>query len=83
MKEVNEYEDLTLEEMKVYQDKISAEIVALKIKIAEKRGAMVAMKQTRQAELDNIESLSSLNGFKALQFDWDLFESDILEEKVA
>ena len=83
MKEVNEYEDLTLEEMKVYQDKISAEIVALKIKIAEKRGAMVAMKQTHQAELDNIESLSSLNGFKALKFDWDLFELDILKEKAA
>ena len=83
MKEVNEYEDLTIEEIEVYQNKISAEIVALKIKIAEKRGAMVAMKQTRQAELDNIESLSSLNGFKALQFDWDLFESDILKERAA
>jgi len=83
MKEVNEYEELTVEEMKVYQDKISAEILALKIQIAEKRGAMVAMKQTHQAELDNIESLSSLNGFKPLKFDWDLFESDILKEKVA
>ena len=83
MKEVNEYEDLTVEEMKVYQDKISAEIVALKIQIAEKRGAMVAMKQTHQADLDNIESLSSLDGFKVLHFDWDLFESDILKEQSA
>jgi len=83
MKEVNEYEDLTVEEMKVYQDKISAEILALKIQIAEKRGAMVAMKQTHQADLDNIESLSSLDGFKVLHFDWDLFESDILKEQSA
>jgi len=78
MKEVK-----TIEEMKVYQDKISAEIVALKIQIAEKRGAMVAMKQTHQADLDNIESLSSLDGFKVLHFDWDLFESDILKEQSA
>ncbi len=78
MKEVK-----TIEEMKVYQDKISAEIVALKIQIAERRGAMVAMKQTHQAELTNIENLSSLNGFQVLHFDWDLFESDILKEQVA
>ena len=83
MKEVDEYEGWTLEDHRVYQDKISAEILALKIQIAEKRGAMVAMKQTHQADLDNIESLSSLDGFKVLHFDWDLFESDILKEQSA
>ena len=83
MKEVNEYEGWTVEDMNVHREKMDAEIVALKIQIAERRGAMVAMKQTHQADLDNIKSLSSLDGFKVLNFDWDLFESDILKEQVA
>ena len=83
MKEVNEYEGWTVEDMNVHREKMDAEIVALKIQIAERRGAMVAMKQTHQAELTNIENLSSLNGFQVLHFDWDLFESDILKEQVA
>ena len=76
MKEVNEYEGWTLEDHRVYQEK-------LRTHCAERRGAMAAMKQARQTERENIESLSSLDGFKTLKFDWDLFESDILEEKVA
>ena len=76
MKEVDKYEGWTLEDHRVYQEK-------LRTHCAERRGAMAAMKQARQTERENIESLSSLDGFKVMDFDWDLFESDILEEKVA
>jgi hypothetical protein len=44
---------------------------------------MAAMKQARQTERENIEILSSLDGFKVIDFDWDLFESDILKERAA
>jgi hypothetical protein len=76
MKEVNEYEGWTLEDHRVYQEKLRTES-------AERRGAMAAMKQARQTERENIESLSSLDGFKVIDFDWDLFESDILKERAA
>tara|TARA_B110000211_G_scaffold146270_1_gene166809 strand:- start:568 stop:798 length:231 start_codon:yes stop_codon:yes gene_type:complete len=76
MKEVDKYEGWTLEDHRVYQEK-------LRTHCAERRGAMAAMKQARQTELENIESLSSLDGFKVIDFDWDLFESDILKERVA
>ena len=83
MKEVNKYEDWTLEEIKAYSERLQKQMVALDIKNAERRGAMAAMKQTHQAEMSNIESLSSLDGFKVMHFDWDLFESDILKERAA
>lgn len=76
MKEVNKYEGWTSEDHAAYLEK-------LRILSAERRGAMAAMKQARQAESENIESLSSLDGFKVMDFDWDLFESDILKERAA
>jgi|TARA_R110000823_G_scaffold249959_1_gene373163 hypothetical protein len=83
MKEVNEYEGWTVEDMNAYTKLLKKEIVAMNIKRAERRGAMAAMKQTHQADLDNIESLVSVDGFKAFHFDWDLFESEILKEQIA
>ena len=83
MKEVNEYEGWTVEDINAYSELLKKEMVAIDIKRAEIRGAMAAMKQTHQADLNNIESLSSVDGFKAFNFDWDLFESDILKEQLA
>ena len=76
MKEVDKYEGWTLEDHRVYQEK-------LRTHCAERRGAMAAMKQARQTESENIESLSNLDGFKVIHFDWDLFELDILKGRAA